>query len=734
MNFRTRVAILGVSIVLFTMLISMFTATTLVLNQSGQDARGRLEEAARRITDDLKNTEYQYADRVRRYAETDNVIMYTNVLYKYHSYFTPEGLHTVRKDLCLELSKLKIGLNVDIIEVYDKKMTLLGRNSSADGGSTVSTIPEPSPNQDVMKAIVTNDEVRIKYLIENGNLLFMASTPIRKRDEVVGYLVLKKNLDPAYIKATAVANGTEIAFFHDQKFLAGTIDPFSFPQKVPSEPILLKSRGHPYRFLFVPIFFDNGSTFYMAIGLSDAGTIRKMNETRNTLIGVALFAVTLAFILTYFWSGSIVGPLLRLVGAVQAISRGDLKQKISVENSDEIGLLASEFNKMTTSLKESRDQLETVNRDLYDMKEYISNIVESMTVSVIVIGLNYQVTMVNSEFEKVFGCPRTELIGEDVTKLIRFDAEDDFRWQLRSVMDSLKTKILNKTQCLLNHKKITANLHLSPMMDVNKVLTGIVIIIEDVTNYINLEERLAFSQKMASIGTLAAGLAHEVNNPLGIILNYLEVMMMDSNDHKSLGYLKRLQSETERIAKIIQRLLEFSRKSETKFEPIELMKELEVTLEFVDYRLRKQQIQLIRDYQLKEAWVTGDKNLLKQVFLNIILNAAQAMENGGSLSIKVSETIPGEEYAIIFTDTGKGISSEHLNKVFDPFYTTKKIGEGTGMGLTISYGIIQEHGGTIDVESRKAEGTQVTIKLKRNQKWRKLASSNDAEKLYHLNR
>jgi two-component system NtrC family sensor kinase len=125
---------------------------------------------------------------------------------------------------------------------------------------------------------------------------------------------------------------------------------------------------------------------------------------------------------------------------------------------------------------------------------------------------------------------------------------------------------------------------------------------------------------------------------------------------------------------------------------------------------------------------------LKQVFLNIILNAAQAMENGGSLSIKVSETIPGEEYAIIFTDTGKGISSEHLNKVFDPFYTTKKIGEGTGMGLTISYGIIQEHGGTIDVESRKAEGTQVTIKLKRNQKWRKLASSNDAEKLYHLNR
>lgn len=700
MKFRSKVMVLGVFIVLLPMIVSTFVATSLVLSQNEKDARERISESTRRITRGLKEIESQYSDRGQKYAKTQNLVMYTNVLYRYREYLTPEGYQTVQNDLTVDLTKLKIGLNVDVIEVRDPENRLLAIN--ANFNKPLITANEPGRNRD-----------GIKYLTEEGRFILKSTSTIQKRGRLLGYLILTKYLDSAYLKEVSGVNSTEVAFFKNKQFLDGTIRKFAVGRIRFDHPVQIRVRGIPYRFIFSPIYRQGEVRYYVAVGVSYLKTLQKITETAILLIGVALGAILVAVILTYYWSGRTVGPLLRLVSVVQAIGRGDLTQKITAESSDEIGLLASEFNKMTVSLRESRDQLETANQNLYDMKEYISNIINSMTMSVVVINNQCLITVVNTECEKLLKISRDGLVGQNIEAVIAFGDGESLPRQLQLVKQTNQTRILPKVHCQMGQENLIANIRFSPLEDVNHSISGVVLVIEDITARVGLEEKLALSQKLASIGRLTAGLAHEINNPLGIILNYIEVCRMDTQDEKIGSYLRKIGSETERIAEIIQRLLEFSRQSETKFKPVNLVDILEETLDLVEFKFRKERIELIRAYHPGDAMVMADKSQLKQVFLNIILNALQAMPRGGRLTIRLAESGDGQGFDLSFADSGQGIARDHLPRIFDPFFTTKEIGEGTGLGLSVSYGIIQEHFGTIDVRSNPGDGSTFTIKLKK---------------------
>ncbi len=707
MKFRSKVMLLGVTIVLLPMLVSTFAATRLVFSQNEKDAHERIRESTGRIIRELRSIETQYAERGRRYAKTDNLVMYTNVLFRYHKYLTPESYATVQDALAVDLTKLKIGLNVDNIEVRDAygnflaRDALSGKEARPDGRTASSTLPRQDGS---------------RYLVRDGRFILQSTSIIQKRGRLLGYLILTRYLNGTFLKEVSGVNGTEVAFFQNNRFLDGTIAPFRVKQIDASDeahPIQIKIQKTPYSFIFSPIYAQGGSKYYVAVGVSYLKTLQKINETARILIGVAFGAMLIALVLTYFWSGRTVGPLLRLVKAVQAIGRGDLGQTITVESSDEIGLLASEFNQMTRSLRESRDQLEDANRNLYEMKEYISNIVDSMTMSLVVVDNDLRITVVNLEFEKLIGASRQSLVGRQVGQVLELGEKTLLHRQLQLVSQTRETQILTKVHCRIGPEKLVANIRFSPLEEVEQAAAGVVMIIEDITSRVNLEEKLATSQRLASVGNLAAGLAHEVNNPLGIILNYIEVCRMDTRDEKLGSYLKKIGSETERIAAIIQRLLEFSRQSETKFKPVKLLEALEETVDLAEFKLRKEDVALIRDYRFEEAWVMGDKSRLKQVFLNIILNAVQAMSGGGRLTVRLAENEDGTGFDLSFSDSGRGIPKEYLSRIFDPFFTTKEVGEGTGLGLSVSYGIIQEHGGTIDVRSKEGKGSTFTVRLKK---------------------
>ena len=224
--------------------------------------------------------------------------------------------------------------------------------------------------------------------------------------------------------------------------------------------------------------------------------------------------------------------------------------------------------------------------------------------------------------------------------------------------------------------------------------------------------QLVNSEKMASLGKLAAGIAHEINNPMGGILIYSSLLMegLEEGDSRRLD-LERIAQEATRCKEIVKSLLEFSRQTEAKMEPIDINKAITDGLFFLENQALFYNIAIDKNLAPVLPGVRGNASQLKQVFMNIVVNAAESMHGHGTLTITTGSSADQRVIWIDFTDTGEGIPQEYLSKIFDPFFTTKEVGKGTGLGLSTSYGIIEGHGGRIDVESQVGKGTTFRIEL-----------------------
>ena len=228
----------------------------------------------------------------------------------------------------------------------------------------------------------------------------------------------------------------------------------------------------------------------------------------------------------------------------------------------------------------------------------------------------------------------------------------------------------------------------------------------------NREAQLLQSRKMAAVGTLTAGIAHELNNPLNNI-SLITESMIDEYDqwdkNQKLKMLKDIFTQVERAGATVANLLDFTRRDKSSFRQISINEVLNRTLNFVSNEIHINKIELSKELGVNLPEIIGNQNNLQQVFLNIFLNAIQAMPDGGMLNVK--SYIENDSIRINISDTGVGISQENKEKIFDPFFTTKKVGEGTGLGLSVSYGIIKQHHGEILVESNLGNGSTFAIKL-----------------------
>jgi len=222
-------------------------------------------------------------------------------------------------------------------------------------------------------------------------------------------------------------------------------------------------------------------------------------------------------------------------------------------------------------------------------------------------------------------------------------------------------------------------------------------------------DQLVQSEKLASIGQLAAGVAHEINNPIGVILGFTQVLLKrtepDSPVYKPLSTIER---EGLRCKEIVQGLLDFARQSKPRPRRLNINEVIQATCSLMEHQ-ENSKVRIITDYAADLPEVVADENQLQQVFFNVVLNAYHAMPDGGELRV-TSQAVDNEVRAI-FADTGEGISASDLKRIFDPFFTTKDVGQGTGLGLSISYGIVEQHGGTIEVTSELGAGATFTIRL-----------------------
>jgi len=222
--------------------------------------------------------------------------------------------------------------------------------------------------------------------------------------------------------------------------------------------------------------------------------------------------------------------------------------------------------------------------------------------------------------------------------------------------------------------------------------------------------RARAAEDLASVATLAAGLAHEIGTPMGVISGHAEALEPFVEDEKSRWRLQTIREQVERISRIIQALLNMARPRETVREPVELEPLLDTTLSFLNVKLKRRAVTVERDYEPTPS-VLGDAEKLQQLFLNLALNAADAMEDGGgTLRVELRLFAP-DIVELVFSDTGAGIEEDDLEQVFDPFFTTKPAGQGNGLGLVVAEGIVSDHGGRIDVESREGDGATFRIQL-----------------------
>jgi signal transduction histidine kinase len=254
-----------------------------------------------------------------------------------------------------------------------------------------------------------------------------------------------------------------------------------------------------------------------------------------------------------------------------------------------------------------------------------------------------------------------------------------------------------------------ANVAIAPLVTRKFSVIGRLIIVDDITERMDLESQLSQAEKMSSIGLLAAGVAHEVNTPLAVISSYAQLLSKHINgDTKLADLTDKITRQTFRASEIVNNLLNFSRTSATEFSDVNINRVIAETLTLLEHQFKTSRIKVETGFYQELPLIHGNAGKLQQVFLNLFVNAKDAMAgSGGTLRIT---TANGTGVQITISDTGAGIAPEHINKIYDPFFTTKispREGQsrGTGLGLSVTYGIIQEHAGKIRVESLPGKGT-----------------------------
>ncbi len=350
-----------------------------------------------------------------------------------------------------------------------------------------------------------------------------------------------------------------------------------------------------------------------------------------------------------------------------------------------------------------------------DLQEHLENIMSSITDGIIAVDLSGRVTAWNRVVEGRNGITSGEAYGRPLAEVLpAFEGEgvvEALRGLLNGASDTIHLQEIEHQT--LRQAKMIVNLYGYPLRDSKGELKGAVLVIEDVTSRVALERQIRQAEKLSALGTLAAGLAHEINNPLGVITSRVEVALLDANGmdipKQLLEDLKVIDKHAHRAARIAQGLLSFSRQTAWHLVPLDPNQVIEETLLLIEKQLQKEQIPLERRLAADLPKVLGSSNHLEQVLLNLLTNARDAMTDGGRICVESRRSADGSHVEIVVADTGKGIPAEWRERIFDPFFTTKA--GGTGLGLSISYGIIKEHEGTLVAESEVGRGTTFTISL-----------------------
>jgi PAS domain S-box-containing protein len=348
-----------------------------------------------------------------------------------------------------------------------------------------------------------------------------------------------------------------------------------------------------------------------------------------------------------------------------------------------------------------------------EREEFIRSVVESLREGVVALDRGGHITAWNRAMEMRYEVSAAEVLGRDFFEVFPTVRREPWADSLRQLLDSeIEELVLEAVEHqTLRKGRVVQNLKGNRLRHAGTP-RGAVLLIEDITERVGLERSARQAEKMAAVGTLAAGVAHELNNPIGIISSRIELMQLDAESQplpdefrKDLAVLHR---HAQRVARIVQGLLSFAHQAPIEQGAVDLNRVVEETLLLIEKQIAKEEITVTRRLTPALPAVWGDANALQQVLMNLMTNARDALGVRGEIVITTGrEAGPPEGVRLTVRDSGPGIPREILVKIFDPFFTTKP--SGTGLGLSISYGIVRDHQGTIEVQSEPGCGTTFVL-------------------------
>jgi len=472
----------------------------------------------------------------------------------------------------------------------------------------------------------------------------------------------------------------------------------------------------------VPVFLADTRLRWgtIRLGLSLVPMYRQINQTQWTILGGGLVALALGILVSMWAAKRVTSPLENLVHATVEAARGNLNPKIPVKAGDEVEILASNFSAMIQEILDHRKQLEWQLTEIKRLHLHTEKLLTTMSDGLLSIDMDGKVATINPAVYSMLNIPDNMLKKGDCLKDVLSEDSDLYAY----------------TQELFQDRPVNGpkEIRLDPSDQSKILLVGwsritdekgrpqeIILNLHDITELKKLEARIRQTERLAALGTLAAGLSHEIRNPLSAIKTFVQLLPRKIDNP---GFLEKFQRtvprEINRINQLIEDLLDMARPPKYHFDRIDIGALLTQTLDLMEPEWQSHNIQC--KYMIPDDLprVRADSNQLVKAFQNLIQNAVQAMPDGGTLTIRAFYDLnpslvqpmrkdQNGRVTVIFQDTGPGIPPDILKNIFNPFFTTKD--DGTGLGLAITHKVITEHGGNIDVSSSEETGTCFTIGL-----------------------
>ncbi|MGO9379564.1 MAG: two-component system sensor histidine kinase NtrB [Dissulfurispiraceae bacterium] len=352
------------------------------------------------------------------------------------------------------------------------------------------------------------------------------------------------------------------------------------------------------------------------------------------------------------------------------------------------------------------EKVEEKTRQLNRSEHLYRSLIENANDIIFTISPEGEILSMNRFGDEFFMKSPIEIIGRNIRELM---PTDSFEILMQAYSEIFETKLSRRINCrvTIDDSEKWLNISLSGLIDEWGNVYKILGIGRDVTERRKNEEQMIYTEKLASMGTLAAGVAHEINNPLAIILGFTDMLLEKKlEDPEAYDILKTIEKQALNAKRVVEKLLSFARHSECEEEDIDINKNMDEVLDVIGRTIIMNKITTIKDFASSLPTVRGEPGEFQQVFFNLINNAIAAMSGGGILTVCTSAVDEGRCVEVRISDTGCGIKKQHRTKIFDPLFTTKKVGEGTGLGLSVSYGIVTHNGGTLTFETRTPEESE----------------------------